>query len=130
MRYNIEMTKIFTLTDIKEYQKEKISQYIVESIKIVKEGKRKIICLTGTKPALEEILWRIKMRLGLNKIPYSESNEGIDFSMEPEKKIYLYYTSELDKKYDNWITKNHPGVALIIEDGRQFSGECERIEAN
>ena len=124
------MTKIVTLTDIKEYEEEKIAQYVVESAKNIKEGKRKVICLTGTKSALEEILWRIKLRLGLNKIPYTEASEQIDFSIEPEKKLYLYYTSQLDEKYDRWVAENHPGIALIIEDERQFSGKCERIEVD
>ena len=121
----IEMTKLITLDNIREYGEEKIAKYIIEHAKM---GKRKVICLRGEN--IEEQIWRIKVRAGLNNIPFSEMDEPTDFVAKPEKKIYIYYTSKLDKKYDKWISENHPGIALIIEDGREFSGVCEKIEIN
>ena len=121
----IGMTKIITLDDIREYEKDKIADYIIKS---AKAGKRKVICLRGEN--IEEQIWRIKVRAGLNGVSFSEMDEPTDFDAEPEKKIYIYYTSKLDKKYDKWISENHPGVALVIEDLREFSGECKKIEIN
>ena len=120
------MARPVNLQNLELHYKNRVIDYILQEMKKVIEGKgeRKVICVSGNQEDLKNVVWRLK-------ISAAEKNakvvEKFSLSANEKKKVYVYKTSEINPGDDYWVGKYHPSFVLIIEDSREFSGECEKL---
>jgi len=117
-----------SLSDKSLYIKNIIKE-ILEEMKKTKTGEitKKILCLNGEPSIINNVHQRLKSGAGRNKItfttldsaPYISSNDS-------QNRIFIYRTSELNPGDDEWVSRNHPGLVIIIEDTRSFTGQCDK----
>ena len=119
------LPKVATIPRIKEAYLSGIVKYILLETKRAKRGEiqRKIICIGGSPELIQNIYHRILSVAGKNKISISSLDSSPDFFDNNSKtKVYLYKTSQINSGDDRWIAENHPGLVIILEDSRQFTG--------
>ena len=119
------LPKVTTIPRIKEAYLTGIVRYILLEAKRAKRGEiqRKIICIGGNPELIQNIYHRILSGAGKNKISISSLDSSPDFFGSGTKtKVYLYKTSQINPGDDKWIAENHPGLVIILEDSRPFTG--------
>ena len=121
------MPRPVSLQKLLLHERNRKKDYVLQEMKKVIEGEieRKVICVSGYEDEVKDLVKRLKMSAAMKGVKVVENGK---LPKTEGKKVYIYKTSELKPGDDFWIGKNHPDFVLILEDSREFKGECEKLK--